>query len=130
MPEARIWPIKGVEQQSLPILVRVQHDGANITQEGINAITYTVIRHNKSTGAATTIVDGVSIDKTTTVFDMLQTAPRWKLDNTGYNFAFTVPAASFPGPDIYFVEFLFTPATGSPFVVPCEGPVESRRGAA
>lgn len=67
----------------------------------------------------------------TSVFDGLQTDPRWSADAVGYNFLATIPAASFtlaalaagaPGagaaPRRYQADVLFTPASGEVFRVP------------
>ena len=127
MPEARIWKTPGYEQTDLPILGRVWHDGALITQAAISSITCSVRRYPKATGVAA-VTSTPTVVVASAVFDALQTSARWTRDATGYNFAFTVPAAAFAAPDLYTVVFTFTPVSGSAFPVICRAPLISLEG--
>jgi hypothetical protein len=109
MPVPQDFDLKTVEQTDTPILARVRHAGSLLTQAAISSITYLV--KNK---AGTTTSSG-SFTVASVVFDALQTADRWTLDATGFNFAGTLPAACFPAPGWHRAEIKFTPASGSAF---------------
>lgn len=112
---AREFRLEGFEQTDAPILARVYRNGVLITQAGISTITVTVKRYNKATGVSSETLSDVAVDKTTAVFDTIQTDAKWSTDTTGYNFAYTVSQAGFPGPDSYAIVFTFTPTSGNPF---------------
>lgn len=114
---ARTFRLEGFEQTDVPIMCRVYQNGNLITQAGISTITCTVRRYNKATGAVTETLTDASLTVSSTVYDTLQTDARWTQDSTGYNFAYSVSQAAFPGPDEYAIVFTFTPATGNPFRV-------------
>ena len=72
MPKAQVWPVRGYEQTDLPILSRVLHNGANITQSGTSSVTCKVLRYNRSGGSvATTSTPTVTVSSA--VYDSLQT---------------------------------------------------------
>lgn len=120
MPKAQVWPIRGYEQTDLPILSRVKHNGANITQSGTTSVTCKVLRYNRSGGTITT-TGTPSVTVSSAVYDALQTGSEWEKDSTGYNFSFTVPASAFPAEDEYTVVFTFTPSSGSAYRIVCRG---------
>ena len=67
------------------------YTGSNIVQADISSIAFVVV-DSEATGTA---VHSGTIDKSTAIFDTLQT---WKRDGVGHNFKFQVEAASFPLP--------------------------------
>lgn len=116
----------GIGGSGLPIKLRVQNlAGSNITQATLSTITYSVrdmtAREDKGTGTLTIA---------SVVYDTLQTDSTWTEDNTGYNFAWTVPASltgfepdgDYPRDDVppheFAVDLLFTPSSGEAFKVP------------
>lgn len=81
-------------------------EGTDIQQahfDGTGTIKYSV-----RNSAGTEITSG-TLTATAVVFDTLQTDAAWTQDSTGYNFAFTVPAAAFATVGFARVEFEFTP---------------------
>ena len=119
MPRPVRWKIEGWEQTALRLIARIESNGAYITQAGIASITYAVRNAaGTSTGTGSLTVAGV-------VYDTLQTGGPWTLDNTGYNFLGTIPAASFPAPGAYIVELKFTDTSGNIFWIVGEGPMLS-----
>ena len=121
MPKARVWPFSAFVDQACPLLFRIEHNGENITQSAISSISVVVKRVNDGSPVATYGPATVTVG--TAVFDTLQTDGRWEEDDEGYNFICTIPAAAFPEIDECFVTFVFTPASGTPFVVVCRGTV-------
>lgn len=97
-------------------MARIQHLGANVKQADITSITYTVIDSGGATpnSGTLTVAD--------VIFDTLQTDSRWTEDATGYNFRHTVPAAGFDAAGTFQIKYIFTPASGSPFILLLEGP--------
>lgn len=103
--------------------------GANavpMVQADISTITYTVT--DLTTGLA--VVSAVSVTISSTIFNLLQNDLPWQLATgetttnlgadglVGYNFKFVLPATALvPSGDRFQVDFLFTPASGQPFVV-------------
>lgn len=85
------------------------HDGTDIQQADINAITYKVydVETRTQTGTGNVVV-------ASSVFDTLQTSandPRWSGDAAGFNFAHVVPGASFPvSGKQYEVQYSFDPS--------------------
>lgn len=129
MAKAMIWKrLEGWESTAAQVLARIKHNSAYITQGAISSIACKVRRYALEGGAGTT-TGTPAVVVNTSVFDVLQTGSGWTEDNTGWNFTFTVPAASFPAPDHYFVLFTFTPGSGSPFRLCVQGEIQSLRGA-
>jgi hypothetical protein len=84
--------------------------GTLILQATTASISYTVVEQlgpqaGTSTGAGSPTV-------ASSVFDALQLTSDWIQDNTGYNFAVTIPASAFPDAGDYVVVFLITPTGG------------------
>jgi len=105
--EAYIW-----EDSGLVCMARViGEDAENLVQADVSSIDCTVT--HLPTGAFTE----PDVTVSSAVFNTLQTDSRWTVDSTGYNFRFTVPAASFAKAGKARVEFKFTPASGQPFHV-------------
>jgi hypothetical protein len=132
MPRARVWPVTGFQGVSLTPLSRVYFNGLPITQEGIAGVTYAVREFND--GSPSPTVNKVPLNVDTTVFDAFEgnlpgspdnPDPRWKLDLIGYNFGPTIPPTCFPTADEYWVIFIFTPTSGSPFVEICRATILS-----
>jgi hypothetical protein len=69
-------------------------DGEYVAQADISTITYEVWESVDSGG--TQIITSQSLTVSTVIYDTLQTDARWAVDDTGYNFRFDAPAASFP----------------------------------
>lgn len=113
MPAINIYSETIFEDTSLTVMARIKGNaGTNITQASLSSITC------RSYDSSDTLVVSPTVTISSSVFDTLQTEdddPRWTKDSTGYNFAFTIPAAAFPSPQLYRVEFKFTPAVGDPF---------------
>lgn len=92
----------------------VGNDGSYITQATISTITYKVI----DTSDGTVVVSNGSMTVASVVFDTMQSDSRWELDDVGYNFRAEIAGASFPSSGrVYRVEVLFTPSSGSAFIV-------------
>lgn len=119
MPDVAVATAVVFEDSGAALLARiVGHDAANIVQAGVTSIQYTVF--NAITGAETQAQ--VSQTVANVIFDTLQTDARWTVDDTGYNYAFAVPAAALPtGGVIYRFEIKLTPASGEVFQI---GPFE------
>ena len=84
--------------------------GTDIVQSAISGIAYTVRemvgpQQNVQTGSG-------SPSPSSSIFNTLQLTSDWTQDNTGYNFAVTIPGADFPDAGDYVVVFLLTPAGG------------------
>lgn len=91
-------------------------DGSAIGQADVASIARKVFDVRSATpetavnSAAPVVVDSI--------FDTLQTDSRWSVDETGFNFADTVPASVFAtGDRTYRVEYVFTPTSGQPWAV-------------
>jgi hypothetical protein len=124
MTAARFFALTGYEQTALPFMARaykiVPGTGKTpITQSDVSAIALTVRRFNTVNGGwggLTTTQNGIAVSVSTSVFNSLQTDNGWNADAIGYNFAYTIPAAAFPGLGEYAALFTFTPA-GSNFSI-------------
>lgn len=106
MEPSDIIETKAFEDNSLFIMARIRnHAGENLQQADLNGVTCQVYDDTDE------LVNSPTITVAGTVYDALQTTdPRWEADSTGYNFAFMVPAASFPsGGESYLVKFTFDP---------------------
>jgi hypothetical protein len=113
--------------QSTPIVLmdRVKSvAGADVTQSSLSTITYTVKKYASQADAegdddATSVITSTSVTISSSIFDTLQTAAPWDsvADTNGYNFKFTLPAASRPTEGWHRVQFVFTPATGEAYPV-------------
>lgn len=129
MPKFQIWqPGPHIEKTDLPMLQRVEHNGANITQSAISSIALTVKHRARATGIVSTTVDAQALTVSNVVFDALQTAARWQQDAAGYNFAHTIDADAFPSEGMATIIYVFTPASGSPFPVMLHVPILSSDG--
>lgn len=116
LPTPHTAPAK--QSSGLYLMSRVVgNDGALVTQASFGTITYTV--YDLSTTPKTTVEGPTSLTINSVVFNALQTTtldPRWTVDTTGYNFAFTVPAADLSkGGVVYWVTVNFAPSSGQPF---------------
>lgn len=94
-----------------------------ITQAVITAVTYIVDQYASRDDAmadanATSVTAETSAGSVSSlVYDSLQTNNDWEADSSGYNFKFTVPAASFPtGGKWYRVEVWMDPVSGEDFL--------------
>ncbi len=80
-----------------------------ITQAEVTSITGYV--YDRSGSDPHNAIATVSVSKSTTVYDALQTDdPRWtedEQDAQGFNFAHAMPATSFPDPPVYRVVYKF-----------------------
>lgn len=113
------------EDSGFAILARVMGWEDPITQATLSAITCNV--YDLST---LTLVTSPTVTVASSVYDELQTSgddSRWVSDTTGYNFAYTVPAAAFPNGDRdYLVEINFDPAFGDDFPLICKAFAKNR----
>ena len=105
----------GREDTPQVCMARVQGvGGTNITQASITSITCKVFDLSGATPDTAETTPTVTV--ATSVFDTLQTDDMWDEDTVGYNFRFTVPAASFStGDHYYLIEFTFTPTSGDAY---------------
>jgi len=88
--------------------------GNNAQQSDVSSIAYSTSLES----APDTEVASGSLTVANVIFDSLQEAsgPRWKRDNTGYNFLWEAPASIFPtGGTTVIVVITFTPASGEVF---------------
>lgn len=126
---AKVNKATAFEATGITLMDRVQgNGGANITQAAITSIAYTVKRYPSENDAenctnATDVVTG-TLNKTSVVFDTLQTAAPWDstADPTGYNFRYDSPVTDRPavsGGGTYWhrYDIVFTPASGAAFAV-------------
>ncbi len=118
---ATVYQLKTMEDSGCSIMARVRlPSAAYITQSAISTVTVSY-RRTDVTGAITT----TSLTVSAVVFDTLQTGNFWTKDPTGYNFKWDASASIFTaGNGKYAVTFLFTPASGAAFKVPCEVTVQ------
>jgi len=87
-------------------------DGQLITQASLSGVTVDV--WDRSNSDVSVLSTAVTV--TTSVFDTLQTDPRWTADTTGYNFRYDMADTVLSQDNHkYRVEFWFTPVTGSKF---------------
>lgn len=114
----------GFEDAPIVLMDRVKNiAGAYITQAAVSTITYRVDAYSSQRDAETCsnpteVTDDTSLTKTDVVYDTLQTAAPWDstADATGYNFRFTLPAASRPvGDKWHRVEVIITPTSGDAY---------------
>lgn len=116
------------EDGSVSILGRIlAWDGDPAVQADISSITYTIT--NVDTGSAVTGHSAASLTAASVIFDTLQGSDgddaRWpeSFDTTGYNFLHHVNIgsnAAFASAGLYTIEYVFTPASGSVFLVKVE----------
>lgn len=106
------------EDSSLCVMARIKGNlGGNLTQAYLSAITCRVY------SATGTLVSSPTVTVASAVYDTLQTTdddPRWEEDDDGYNFLHVIPASAFATPQIYRVEYKFTPNSGDPFYLVCK----------
>lgn len=114
----------GFEDAPIVLMDRVKNiAGDYITQASVSTITYRVDAYSSQRDAetcsnATEVTDDTSLTVSAVVYDTLQTAAPWDstADSAGYNFRFTLPAASRPvGDKWHRVEVVITPSTGDAF---------------
>ena len=92
----------------------VDRAGTAITQSAISSIAYTV---REAEGDETQTATG-TLDKTTAIYDTLQTGGLWDADLTGYNFYGVLTGTCFPTYGVrYRVEFVLTPTSGNPYPI-------------
>ena len=92
----------------------VAPDGSYLIQSDIDGITYYVYDSDDLTNHLYT----GQIDKTTTVFNTLQTGDIWTVDDTGYNFLYTMEETEdLPARHRYTIQFIFTLSTAETFPV-------------
>lgn len=97
----------------------VGHAGTPITQASLTTVKYTVQKYADRDDAikdenGTEVTDETTLTISSAIFDALQS---WDEDSTGYNFAYALPAASFPdGNAWYRVEVWCDPASGEDFL--------------
>ena len=112
MPDVFRFPARQ-GQPSTFVARRRLTTGELITKAALSAITYKI--YDLRVSPAASIATG-TIDIATCVFDSLQADPIvWPIDQTGYNFLWVSPQASFPNAvngQAYLVEIVFTEATG------------------
>jgi hypothetical protein len=115
---------EGFEDAPIVLMDRVKNiAGAYITQASVSSISYRCDAYSSQTDAekcsnGTEVTDDTSLTISSVVYDTLQTAAPWDstADATGYNFRFTLPAASRPvGDKWHRVEVIITPATGDAY---------------
>jgi len=97
-------------------------DGTAFVQADLTAIEYTVyLLDDQDPDSRTEITGhtGVAVVIATSVFDTLQTDDMWDVDDTGYNFRYTLSLATVTPFAIagrnYLVEFTFDPVAGQNF---------------
>ena len=102
----------------------VGSDGAAIQQADLTAIEYTVYLlddQDPDSWTAVTSHTGVAVAIAGSVFDALQTDDLWDVDDTGYNFRYTLSLATVTPYAIagrnYLVVFTFDPVAGQDFRV-------------
>ena len=93
-----------------------RHDGVALVRTDVTSIVYNSVSldHNNEevTDGTLTVADVIS-DTLVTDDD------RWKVDVTGYNWAWLVPVAAYPsGGNVYQVNVVLTMASGPPIAIP------------
>lgn len=92
----------------------VAPDGSYLVQGDIDAITYYVYNSDDLTNHLYT----GPIDKTTAVFNTLQTGDMWTVDDIGYNFLYTMEETEDLEPRTrYTIQFIFTLSTAETFPI-------------
>lgn len=119
----RVFPLRARVGRGVVVMARVfLPTGIAIDTASLSAIKVKAkYRSGSATLDATLTVSAV-------VFNALQDGSahvRWTKDDTGYNFAYEIPASAFTTTGAIRVEFLFTPTSGQAFSLLFEGPVES-----
>lgn len=119
---------------TITMMGRIVNDaGSNINQASVDTVEYTVnlldadYPGNPDTRTAVTGHSAVAVADTACVFDTLQTGAPWTVDDTGYNFKWTIDigtqAFTIAGRK-YMVEWTITPTSGQPirfdFLVECK----------
>ena len=129
MTNTRIFKLDGYEKTPLPILARIYKSVPGvgkvaIQQADLTGITRTVRRFGTVAGQFGNVTQPetcTALVIPSSIFNTLQTDNSWWKDGIGYNFADTIPAASFPGLGAYSIVYTFTPSGPSfsifPFVV-------------
>lgn len=110
---------------SATLLARiVDADETPITQAGIASAKYTVYLLDEMDPDAATAVTGhtdVELSVAATIFNTLQTDAIWDVDETGYNFKYTLDVSSdqafATAGRIYRVVYELTPASGQVILV-------------
>jgi hypothetical protein len=120
-------PVTIWEDQDLAVMARVKGiDDQDIVQSTISGIT---MRVYDAQDDFTQVGATATLTVAQVVFDTLQTSNGWTKDSNGYNFRYVISGAYFPtGNRDYWVEFEFTPATGSAFPLAFDVSVVNRRG--
>ncbi len=101
------------EDSGVTLLARIRGDGGLVTQASIDTITCKVF--DKQSSTPRTAVETPTVVVADSIFNTLQTDERWGIDDTGFNFAFEVPASIITSPHTYRIEFKFTPTSGEAF---------------
>ena len=119
MPKAQVYKLSAIKDCGWTALARIAlPDGTIAQQADISTITCTVMDDDGTANSPG------SLTVANVIFDTLQTSDgRWDGDSTGFNFAYEVPATSFPAANFTRVEFTFTPAAGAVFKLIYEGVV-------
>jgi hypothetical protein len=90
--------------------------GSALVQADITSISVSI--YDTADGS---LVATHSLTVSAVIFNTLQNDARWTPDNTGYNFLWICSPADLPGGNkTYRVQFTFTPASGSAFILPFE----------
>jgi hypothetical protein len=118
------------EMTSPVIMARVRsQSGAYLTQSAISGITASVF---DQANAYAPVLPAPVYTPAGSIYNTLQTTPRWTQDPIGYNCAFVIPPSSLPKGAMppqrqpYIVEILLTPADGSA-VIPIVAKLDSQR---
>lgn len=102
------------EGSDLVVMARVYGAaGVPITQADVTSLAgYVYVRDSEeAVGTFTPVVSS-------SVYDTLQTGMGWSEDETGFNFRYVIDGDNFPdGGEIYRVEIIATPLSGSPYPV-------------
>lgn len=97
--------------------------GTAILAAAVSAIAYSV---TQSLGPSQSDVTGSGSLSPVATYITNVSLTGWLVDNVGYNFKATLPAACFPEAGHYVVDFLFTLSDGSTFPVKCFHTAKSR----
>jgi hypothetical protein len=105
----------GTEDSTHICMARIKgYGGVLVTQAAVSSIACKVFDLSGATPDTAILEPVVTVG--TSIYDALQTDDQWSEDDTGYNFAFTVPRTGFPtGDHTYLVEFIVTPIAGDSF---------------
>lgn len=120
---ASMTKVKGREDS--PIILRAHIkglDGLDINQASLQSIYYRTFEYGSESNCeddinGTEVGTQASLDKTSVVFDELQTGNGWTADDEGYNFAFALPKARLPNGNKWVrVEVWMPPVVGEEFL--------------